>query len=148
MPSLSNLVRGLWKPLRKAGPVHLFVVPCTKQKETPMTTEPTEKHKEEARAIRLPFPCGCVDAHEFGDMKVDEYTCATHRAIASALASRDSEVREVLEGLASKHYVSLGEYCWCRAPGTATKPAGDYHGDACLAARGLWERVNLTEPSD
>lgn len=57
------------------------------------------------------------------------------------LASRDAETREVLEGLAVKHYVSLGEYCWCRAPGTATKPAGDYHTPACLAARGLWNRL-------
>lgn len=61
-------------------------------------TEPTVKHREEARAIRLPFPCGCLDAHSGGGMTVEEFTCEAHNAIATALSSRDREVREVLEG--------------------------------------------------
>lgn len=99
--------------------------------------QPTEKHKEEAREIRLPFPCGCLDAHTGGGMTVREYTCETHRAIASALSSRDTEIREVLEGLITwglcEQYGGPVILHWC-------VPDADCN-DACLAAGGLWERV-------
>lgn len=162
MPSLSNLVRGLWKPLRKAGPVHLFLVPCTKQKETPMTTEPTEKHREEAREIgSCPFcphgigfirnesgryngvvwvecdwPSHAVrltagnDAIPPCGAKTAEYQTEEEavKAWNTRVASRDAEVREVLEGL------MINAQCWCRVN-------REGHTADCLAARALYESL-------
>lgn len=103
-----------------------------------MSTTPTPNHKEEARAIQLPFPCGCLDAYTGGELVVEEYTCASHRAIAAALSSRDQEIREVLEGLSSLRVYTHGqpERCWCDADAVETP-----HLPACLAARVVWERM-------
>lgn len=40
---------------------------------------------QHARAIRLPFPCGCLDRYSAKGMTVEEYTCEMHRAIAAAI---------------------------------------------------------------
>ena len=68
--------------------------------------------------------------------------------IAAALSSRDAEIREVLEGLATKDYHSFGVFCWCQHPGTATHPEGDKHGKSCLAARALWSKLQPKESND
>lgn len=97
-----------------------------------MTTEPTAKHQEEAQqVVRL----WCADT--FDSMKNGEcmqsppgsMTSLTNR-IAAALSSRDTEIREVLEGLRDDD-----SGCWCVHFGS------EYHTNACLAARGLWERL-------
>lgn len=50
----------------------------------------------------------------------------------AALSSRDTEIREVLEGLRG---LQGSRNCWCDAD------ADDDHYLACLAARGLWDRL-------
>lgn len=56
----------------------------------------------------------------------------------TALASRDTEIREVLEGLSNLRRYTHGqpERCWCDAEDPETP-----HMPACLAARALWEKV-------
>lgn len=60
-------------------------------------TEPAEKHKAEAREIteqwRFAIPHGAI-----GRVNYSQWDDLEHR-IAFALASRDAEVREALEGL-------------------------------------------------
>lgn len=53
------------------------------------------------------------------------------------IASRDTEIRKVLEGLGK----SVGDsWCWC--PKTAKDGNGSvFHSPACLATRALWEKV-------
>lgn len=58
-----------------------------------------------------------------------EYVCA------SALSSRDIEIREVLEGLAI-HQIGSRRPCWC-----PLDYESEPHSPACLAARGLWNAV-------
>lgn len=98
-------------------------------------TEPTAKHQQEARKPERIRVCvrhgkddwiGIAYSANAGDPDViHEYVSA------SLLSSRDTEIREVLEGLRS--YTG----CWCNHP--------DNHASHYLAARGLWDRVNLTE---
>jgi hypothetical protein len=61
------------------------------------TPEPAPAAKQRARVIQLPFPCGCLDAHEGGGMAVEEYTCKTHRAIATELSAKDAEIERERE---------------------------------------------------
>lgn len=99
-----------------------------------MTTEPTEKHREEAREIMY-----SGFEPKAGSLTLDGKAVRRRiDMIASALSSRDTEIREVLEGLRFRY-----SGCWCpnRHPGLGeTMP----HEPACLAARGLWERVQGT----
>jgi hypothetical protein len=62
-----------------------------------MTTNPSAAASERARAIQLPFPCGCLDAHSGGGVSVGEYTCDTHRAIASELSAKDAEIERLTQ---------------------------------------------------
>lgn len=98
-------------------------------------TEQTAKHREEAREIVIAFS----RCPEDWDVLTTEF--------ASALSSRDSEIREVLEGLVTHVDFDVGGNPirhWC-----AVSDDGDSEcDDACLAARGLWNRVNLTEPTE
>lgn len=96
-----------------------------------MTTEPTAKHQEEAREIVIK---GFRNVHRFPNAKAICDGLITD--IAAALSSRDREIREVLEGLVVS--VIDGENCWCPDPFRADI---EKHDPACLAARGLWERV-------
>lgn len=83
----------------------------------------TEKHKQEAREIVEVARCG--PTRKDCDVAALELPVLRDR-IASALSSRDKEIREVLEGL-------RGKKCWCE----------DFYGHtpACLAAGGLWKKV-------
>lgn len=54
---------------------------------------------------------------------------------ADILSSRDNEIRDVLEGLS--FLAGRKVRCWCVIPTTVP----ERHSPACLAARGLWERV-------
>lgn len=56
-------------------------------------------------------------------------------AESTALSSRDAEIKEVLEGLAT-HQIGSRRPCWC-PPDYESKP----HSAACLAAHALWEKV-------
>lgn len=69
-----------------------------------------------------------IHAWETPEIGGDEYVSA------KVVASRDTEAREVLEGLVTS--VIDGEYCWCDVDHAETP-----HMPACLAAQGLWERV-------
>lgn len=64
-------------------------------------TNPTDEHREQARKIRLPFPCGCLDAHQGGGVVVEEYTCETHHAITTYANQRaEQSWREGIEAAA------------------------------------------------
>lgn len=64
--------------------------------------------------------------------------------VEDTLDAELQEVREVLEGLATKRYASFtGQYCWCDVPGTATRPEGDTHTEKCQRARQLAERLRV-----
>lgn len=104
----------------------------------------SNEHREQAREIRFPFPCGCMDAHEGGGMAVEEYTCAAHHLIAEALSSRDAEVREVLVGLIA-HRVRDREgnttLHWCKI-----ESDGYFECCAeCSAARDLYSKLQAPE---
>lgn len=49
----------------------------------------------------------------------------------------------MLEGLAVSEFG--GEYCWCPDPFVADVDTHDIH---CLAARGLWGKVQVKEEND
>lgn len=92
----------------------------------------TDAHKEEAREIaeqwRFAMPRGSVGqltSAQWDDLE---------RRIASALASRDTEVRQVLEGLRNLNG------CWC------VVTAG--HSESCIRAQVLYEKVQPKESRD
>lgn len=88
-----------------------------------MTTEPTDKQKEEAREIVDGARKRFTDLRFYGEME---------NHIAAALSSRDTEIRNVLEGLGVN--VADRGMCWCwRRDGR--------HSTACLAAQALWNKV-------
>lgn len=112
-------------------------------------TEPTAKHREEAREL-LPCPscgkpakfedggfnairvaCGDFDCGQRGRVHKRDKNChdklAAHWNTRAALSSRDAEIREVLEGL--RTYTG----CWCNH--------SDNHASHCLAARAPWDRL-------
>lgn len=121
------------------------------------TNQPTAKHQQGARELdagRLSAdgnPEGCGDpvpspperlyaqvfktgnvyAYDYNPCEVHDNGKPVYEYVhASALSSRDREIREVLEGLRDDD-----SGCWCVHFGS------EYHTNACLAARGLWERV-------
>lgn len=68
---------------------------------------------------------------------VRKFKVSLENRIATALSSRDQEIREVLEGLSYTSFSDGQSYRhWCgrREPCTP----------ACLAARGLYEKLNST----
>lgn len=96
-----------------------------------MTAEPTPKQQEEAREIVTE----CLAPGQPAERSV------LVSRIASALSSRDTEIREVLEGLSKVLTFENGpsQRCWCSAW---------VHTPACLAARDLWEKLQpQTSPS-
>lgn len=112
-----------------------------------MTTEPTAKVQE------LPSWEDCEAAVDEGratpleEFIYDHEPADTHdpewrQDLQAALSSRDQEIREVLEGLSRVLYYTHGqpERCWCPDPNSNWT-----HTPACLAARGLWERVQPTK---
>lgn len=66
---------------------------------------------------------------------VRKFKVSLENRIATALSSRDQEIREVLEGLRG---VKGNPRCWCN-PMYPNIPSS--HDPACLAARVVWERV-------
>lgn len=116
-------------------------------------TEPTEQHKAEVREI-APCPlCGrksIVEEFRDGDdpqplfvvtcevcpvKTYDQFSASDAIAIWNTrAASRDTEVREVLEELSKVLTFEHGpsQRCWCSAW---------VHTPACLAARALWEKL-------
>lgn len=103
-------------------------------------SEPNDKQKEEAREIVIQWreasewPGLVWSAQNLSDEP--RWLAAWQELesrIASALSSRDREIREVLEGLRWQY-----AECWCLLrPRLSNQP----HEPRCLAARGLWERV-------
>lgn len=59
------------------------------------------------------------------------------KAHNDAMDERDTEIREVLEGLAVNRY--NGKLCWCDK-GRAI-PMGLAHESTCLATQRLWEKL-------
>lgn len=137
-----------------------------------MNTNPTNEHREQARKIDL-LPCPlCGNVPRLIEIPGFEPRCyvmcslgcgtcgpefngkdaaskAIHAWNSRALSSRDAEVREVLEGLASKVYVSFkGQYCWCRRAGLATRPEGDSHDLHCQRTRDFYAKLQPKESSD
>ena len=101
-----------------------------------MSTEPTEQHKTEARKIVDESICR-LHARSLAnteDVLVVRHTLESR--IVSIIASRDTEVREVLEGLGSH---TDGVHCWCWKP--RLSKLLDFHEDQCLAARALWLKL-------
>lgn len=95
-----------------------------------MTTEPTEKHREEARELLR-----TCEQRTGMDLASESLPNDLADRIASALASRDTEIRKVLEGLQT--YRPDGG-CWCRdvPPLRQLK-----HSPACIAARALYDSL-------
>jgi len=105
-------------------------------------TEPTNQHKEEARADlvddvlealeREGFMPDGKDFSERRDQRLQLKAAITQR-INMALSSRDAEIRAVLEGLRGNGG------CWCR-DGNPLEMLD--HDPACLATRALWNKVS------
>ena len=108
----------------------------------------TNEHREQAREIaeiqnraqekygniRLGDPleepcpgCGCVT---FAAARKDVNT------LLAIISSRDADIKEVLEGLAT-HQIGSRRPCWC-PPDYESEP----HSATCLAARALYEKVS------
>lgn len=106
-----------------------------------MTTNPTPKQQEEARELPRWSDCeAAIDDKRATPLErfIYEYEPGDNddlwrERLQAALSSRDQEIREVLEGLR----VEDGD-CWCAHFGS------EYHTPACLAARGLYEKLNST----
>lgn len=96
-------------------------------------TEPTEKHRAEAERIlkinNLPI--------RFTHTIVSERNKKLADDIALALSARDTEIREVLEGLRAQTKPNI---CWCADVFPNMSALGN-HAKWCLAARDLWEKV-------
>ena len=130
-----------------------------------MSTNPTNEHREQDNEL-LPCPlCGSTNLklRDIAGWELDCANCELSLVLAEdpsregliarwnnrALLSRDAEIREVLEGLASKVYVSFkGQYCWCRLAGLATRPEGDSHDLHCQRTRELVAKLQPKEASD
>lgn len=111
--------------------------------------QPTDKHREEARGE---FNAYILEIRERIKNLADGYSTYSGKRGAIrdvltvidsfvpdvALSSRDSEIREVLEGLANGTHPP----CWCQP-----NVIGG-HEDACLAAWGLWNVVIGKEHED
>lgn len=104
-------------------------------------TEPNDKQKEGARSLVHLWTANMFDSLRNGEtMQLPPGAISTLTTrIACALSSRDTQIREVLEGL--RNIPPVDPPCWCRV-GFLPK---EKHSPACLAARALWNRVNLTE---
>lgn len=110
-----------------------------------MTTDyqPTDADLQAARDIVK--RCGLRDGLFKGPRTlnaVETIAYALLDARRTALSSRDQEIREVLEGLSSLLHIPNGEpqRCWC----TGDRNYQFTHSPACLAARGLYEKLNST----
>lgn len=116
-----------WLPIIARGSteysdVHHFVVVTSNAVIDP---SPSQQHRlKEAAATYAVVNSGSL-ANGFINHLAEKYSAA-----CSALSSRDREIREVLEGLRDDD-----SGCWCVHFGS------EYHTNACLAARGLWERL-------
>lgn len=100
--------------------------------------QPTAKQKQEAREIiegvfgkRGSSPIYATAGRLFDELEA---------RFDDALSSRDTEIREVLEGLVMR---TASGRCWCRSELNLNITGN--HEPRCLAARGLWEKVNVTE---
>lgn len=96
-------------------------------------SEPTEKHKQEAREEtpeRVWITWDDAYPWETPETGGDQYV-------------RAETIREVLEGLRDD---GCYDACFLRWMKRYEDPSGFQHSNACLAARGLWERVK--EESD
>ena len=101
--------------------------------------EPTAKQKEEAREIVNSVVVGIQTGSGYvaPDAEITNYTHlpTLTKRIATALSSRDTEIREVLEGLSRvlKFKNGADQRCWCNNNWT--------HSPACLATQTLWNKV-------
>lgn len=100
-------------------------------------TNPTNEHREQAREIVRLWCADSFDALRDGESLQSPPGAMTEltNRIASALSSRDREVREVLEGLRNNHG------CWC--PGSEEyefKPPF-VCGSHCQRARALYTKL-------
>lgn len=104
-----------------------------------MTTDPTAKTEEEARERiwLLRNEDGSLD--DCWQMSTLSNTQDVEYVRGDILSTRDREIREVLEGLAT-HQVRSRRPCWC-----PSDYESEPHTPACLAARALWDRVQLTK---
>ena len=97
---------------------------------------PTNEHREQAREIETRlidlFTEEATRLHKVPGAFTNRLAHIAARSVASALSSRDREVREVLEGLATYR----NPQCWC-PPGTETEP----HSEACRAATALYTKL-------
>lgn len=79
-----------------------------------------------------------------GDEKFRGHSGWSELPVSDELDVRLQEVRDALEGLATKRYASFaGQHCWCDVPGTATRPEGDAHVEKCQRTRQLAERLRV-----
>lgn len=92
----------------------------------------TDAHKEEARELAKQITV-TGDSYRFPAIARMREDAATE-LIASALASRNTEVREVLEGLRNLNG------CWC------VVTIG--HSESCIRAQALYEKVQPKESRD
>lgn len=102
-------------------------------------TESTPNHQQEARELSRAMTLEGVRWRRKNFHANEGQTTRDLDYLLAALSSRDREIREVLEGLVVS--VIDGENCWCPDPFSADI---EKHDPACLAARGLWERVQGT----
>lgn len=95
-------------------------------------TNPTNEHREQAREIVVK---AFDSVHRCPNAKA---ICEQLQAdIASALSSRDAEIREVLKNLRTK---TTPENCWCSDIYPHSAGRGS-HAKWCLAARALYAKL-------
>lgn len=100
-------------------------------------TNPTNGHREQAREIVSPFALTFKRLDPAGQSASVERLV---QRIAAALSSRDAEVREVLEGLITKHPQFVGELpCWCRSALNLSITGA--HDDNCLQVQALYTKL-------
>lgn len=116
-----------------------------------MTTEPTEKHREEAREVvrRWADAIPMVSWFDLDELVIrnlphELYATELINAIAERAASRDAETREVLGGLSRvlRFRNGLPQRCWCEDPNSNWT-----HTPACVAARALYNRLQSAKES-
>lgn len=94
-------------------------------------TNRTPKQQEEAQEIVDELDCRILE--DFQPTLSYDVAEWLKQRLVDALAARDAQVREVLEGLRGQ----FGYQCWCDAEGDTP------HLASCHAARALWEGLQV-----
>lgn len=98
-------------------------------------TNPTAKQKEEARDLSHAMTLEGVRWRRQNFWANEGQTTRDFDLLLSLLSSRDTEIREVLEGLRNPHR-KTGD-CWCNHDASDGS-----HDIACRAAQQLWKKLS------